>query len=108
MTASQDCPHCGNTLFVTKSMTLNWFQVFLALIVSCIVFYVLKAVLVADVWNGNAKSGRFLACIILGTIGLVGLIFAKGVNKRRFLVSSCTRCDYVDKQEISELQEDGK
>jgi|GEM_PF-2808594 len=108
MSISQNCPHCGNTLFVTKSMTLNWFQVCLALIVSCVVFYFLKAVLVADIWNGNAKSGRFLACIILGAIGLVGLIFAKGVNKRRFLVSSCTRCDYVDKKEMLELQEKQK
>jgi predicted nucleic-acid-binding Zn-ribbon protein len=108
MIISQNCPHCGNTLFVTKRMTLNWLQVCLALIVACVVFYLLKAVLVADVWNGNAKSGRLLGCVVLGAIGLVGMIFAKGVNKRRFLVSSCTRCDYVDKQEISALQEDNK
>lgn len=86
-------------------MTLNWFQVLLALIISFAVFNLLKLVLVADVWNGNAKSGRLLAFMILGAIGLIGLIFSKGVKKRSFLVSSCTRCDFVDKQETSEREE---
>lgn len=87
-------------------MTLNWLQVCLALIVSFMVFYVLKVVLLADVWDGNAKPRRLFLYITLGVVGLVGFIFAKGVNKRRFAVSSCTRCDYVDTQEILEHQEE--
>lgn len=73
--------------------------------VSFAVFKLLMLFLYADVWNGNAKSGRLLAFVILGAIGLVGMIFSKGVKKRRFLVASCTRCDYVDKQEILESKE---
>lgn len=91
-----NCPRCGNPLFLTKRMTLNWFQVLLALIPTVAIFYFLK--LFFELEN-SYQYGKLRLCIILGAIGVVSLIFAKGVNKRRFHVESCTRCDYVNTQE---------
>ena len=95
MSVQHDCPHCGHSLFATKKMTLNWFQVCLALLAAFVVFDVLKTALL-----GN-HLGKLTVYVILAAIGLVGVIFAKGVHKRRFLVSSCTRCDYVHTEEIT-------
>lgn len=100
MSLKRSCPVCGNSLFLTKRMTLNWFQALLALIPTAAVFYLLKLVLEADSSAGSHKPGKLTLYIILGAVGLVGLIFAKGVKKRRFQVESCTRCDYVNTQEI--------
>jgi predicted nucleic-acid-binding Zn-ribbon protein len=95
MSSQKSCPSCGNSLFLTKRMTLNWFQVLLALIPSAVIFYLLKLVVV-----DSHPFGKLTIYIILCAVGLVGSIFAKGISKRWFHVESCTRCDYVNTKEI--------
>ncbi|MDP8568006.1 hypothetical protein [Methylophilus aquaticus] len=94
MNVEEGCPLCGNALFITKKMTLNWFQVLLALIPTIAIVYLLKLFL-----EDGYRYGKFSVYVLLGAIGLVGLIFAKIVSKRRFTVKSCIRCDYVNTQE---------
>jgi predicted nucleic-acid-binding Zn-ribbon protein len=95
MNAGKDCPLCGNPLFVTEKMTLNWIHVLVALIPSAVIFYLLWLFL----QDGYHHYGKFRVYVLFGAVGLVGLIFAKMVSKRRFRVESCTRCDYVNTQE---------
>lgn len=94
MNIEERCPLCGKALFITKKMTLNWLQVMLALIPTIAIFYLLKLFL-EDAYH----YGRFALHVWLGAIGLIGLIFAKMVSKRRFTVKSCIGCDYVNTQE---------
>ena len=95
MNEGKSCPLCGNALFITNKMILNWAQVFLALIPTAVIFYLLKLFLE----SGHHQYGKLRVYILLGGVGLVGVIFAKIVSKRRFIVESCTRCDYVNTQE---------
>jgi len=96
MNTGNNCPRCGNPLFLTKTMTFNWFQVVLALIPTAAIFYFLKLFFES---KNSYQYGKLTVYIILAAVGLVGLIFARGVNKRRFHLESCTRCDYVNTQE---------
>jgi len=96
MNAGESCPVCGNALFMTQKMTLNWLQVLLALIPSAVIFYLLWLFL----QDGYRQYGKFRVYVLFGAVGVVGLIFAKMVSKRRFKVESCTRCDYENTQEI--------
>ena len=95
MNAGEGCPVCGNALFVTQKMTLNWLQVLLALPPTAVIFYLLWLFL----QDGSHQYGKFRVYVLFGAVALVGLIFANMVSKRRFRVESCTRCDYVNTQE---------
>jgi len=96
MNAGEGCRVCGNALFITQKMTLNWLEVLLALIPTAVIFYLLLLFL----QDGSHQYGKLRVYVLFSAVGLVGLIFANMVSKRRFRVESCTHCDYVNTQEI--------
>lgn len=91
MVNHEKCPVCNCDIYVTKRMTISWLDVSGALLVSGVLFYFLYLV-IANCCHGN--SGKFIAYLIFGVVGLVGWIFTYFVRKERFLVKNCTRCDF--------------
>lgn len=91
------CPVCDCNTYITKRMTLSWIDVSGALLVSSILFYFLY-LLISNCCHSN--SGKFIAYLIFGVIGLVGWIFTYFVRKETFLIESCTRCDFKQSTKV--------
>lgn len=86
-------------------MTLSWFDVGGALLLSSVLFYFLYLV-ITNCCNGN--RGKFVAYLIFGVIGLIGWIFANFVRKETFLVESCTRCDFQKSTKLASSENTSK
>lgn len=83
------CPECGNALFTTKRMQLNWLDVLIALVLSVILL-----ILLFNLMQAAHVRGRGNGYILLGVIGAIGWLFSRHVRKTRFEVKSCVRCPY--------------